>query len=257
MTGHARYDVRLASIPVPTLPVVREALAQRWLAPREQSLLSRRAVEKRRNEFVAGRIAAKTAAARLRGMPLTRDVAHTIVEEGETAGQPIAVDPSGIRIQAVHLSITHSQGVAIAAAATEPIGIDLAPVAEYTRSFEEAAFLDGELDCWDQVLGGSKSEPVRAVGFAAKEAALKWLGVGLRAGLHEVRVSPTALTEPSACVDLAVSTRGLTARVQCRLPDRRAGGLAWWSVELHGAVGELGEQVLVILGGRRSTCRVE
>jgi 4'-phosphopantetheinyl transferase EntD len=237
---------------VPTSWIVRETLARRWLAARELTMLSRRAVEKRRNEFVAGRLAAKTAAARLRGMPITRDVVHTLVADGENAGQPIAVEASGARMQDVYLSITHSNSVAIAAAATKPIGIDLAPVEPRARSFDEDAFLDGELDGWHQLLGASTAERVRAVAFAAKEAALKWLGVGLRVGLHDIRVSPTALTSSSPSADLGLSTTELTVRMQMRCPDSPAGSLAWRNDELHGLMIDVGQQVLVTLAGDRA-----
>jgi len=245
---HSRHAVRLARMHVPTSSSVRETLARRWLVASELRILSGRAVEKRRSEFVAGRLAAKTAVARLRGMRITRDVVHTLTANGVNAGQPIAMDASGARMQDVYLSITHSGSVAIAAAATTPIGIDLAPVEPRARSFDEDAFLEGELDGWERLLGASTAEHVRAVGFAAKEAALKWLGVGLRVGLHDIGVSPIALTNSSPNADLGLPTNELAVRVHVRRQDVPPGALDW-SEELHGLLVDVGPQVLVSFHG--------
>ena len=245
----SRGEVRLARTPVPASPLVRDALARRWLAEQELQLLSRRAIEKRRNEFVSGRLAAKTATARLRAMPVGRDVVHTLVAQGTDAGRPIAVAASGIRMHTVHLSITHSEDLAIAAAATRPIGIDLTPVQALRGAFDEDVFREGELDGWRQVLRASAADRVRAVGFAAKEAALKWLGVGLRASLHDIMVSPSGLGDPTPCADLGLWTRELTALVQHRGSTAGAGATEWRSETLHGLLVDIGEQVLVGLGG--------
>ena len=242
--------IRLASVPVPISPGVRDALVCRWLAPRELRLLSPLAVEKRSCEFVAGRLAAKTAVARLRGMPIARDVVHTLVADGAMSGQPIAADTSGRRMTGIHLTITHSDGMAIAAAAMEPIGIDLAPVEMRTRAFEDDVFVEGELDGWRRVLGASAPARVQAVAFAAKEAALKWLGVGLRLSLHDIRVTPISWTGSSRCADLGVPMLWLTVRLQAGRPA--AAHVRCDSVELFAAVADVGRQTMVTLCGHTS-----
>ena len=249
MTCGTAFGMRLARVPVPTSVRVREALARRWLAERELTLLPPRSVEKRRCEFVAGRLAAKAAGARLRGVRPARDAFYTIVADGECAGRPIAVDAARAPIPAAHLSITHSAGVAVAAAAVTPVGVDLTPAEPCARSFDEEAFLDGELDAWQRLLGASPPARTRAAAFAAKEAALKWLGVGLRAALHDVRVTPSALGDARECADLCARARPLTVRVHVRRPLPGAGVRPWWSEELHGLVSDVGRQVLVGLAG--------
>ena len=251
------YDVRLACVPVPRSSGVREALARRWLADREIAHLSTRAVEKRRCEFVGGRVAAKVAAARLRGVSLARDAVQTHVAVDECAGRPIAVDRAGVPIPGVYLSITHSHGVAIAAAATAPIGIDLTPVEPRPRAFDEEAFLAHELESWQRLLGASPAERACSLAFAAKEAALKWLGVGLRVGLHAVKVTPRVWGDAMFCADLRVPVRRLSAQVHVRDGAPSAGTSSWRVGELHGLVAELGEQMFISLGSARRPHMVE
>jgi phosphopantetheinyl transferase (holo-ACP synthase) len=145
----------------------------------------------------------------------------------------------------VHLSITHSDGVAIATAARAPIGIDLTPVELRPRPFDDEAFLDHELDDWLRLLGASAPERLRSIAFAAKEAALKWLGTGLRAALHDVRVTPTMLGTAEPCADLRAPVRRVEAELHVRESASPGGDSRRRTRTLHGVVSDLGAQAFV------------
>lgn len=152
------------------------------LGPLERALAARGKTEKRRAEFLAGRVAAHDAARAFAAEPF--EVVAQV--GGEDDGRPVMAPANGVSV-----SISHSSGVAVAAASQgTALGIDLesaslAPDASFARE----AFADGELEGW----GGAPLElrgAVLALAWAAKEAALKVWGVGLRAPLGLVAVRP-------------------------------------------------------------------
>src|SRR5438067_656363 len=120
--------MRFAAVAVPNEASSCAALAERWLCAEETAFCSPRAVEKRRAEFTAGRVAAKVAVSRLRGTVPSDDGPRIAVETGETSGRPLVVDRLGVPLAGVALSITHSNRVAIAAAGQARLGIDLVPI---------------------------------------------------------------------------------------------------------------------------------
>jgi 4'-phosphopantetheinyl transferase len=78
------------------------------------------------------------------------------------------------------------------------LGLDLVQVEPLGEPFAREAFAEGELAAWQARLGdpGAPSDRTVATAFAAKEAALKWLGCGLRLPLGAVSVAPLAGAGP-------------------------------------------------------------
>jgi 4'-phosphopantetheinyl transferase len=180
----------VALAPVPAGAASRAAWERAYLWPAEQALLGDRAAEKRRAEFVAGRLAAKSAAALLLGPRWDRGDIAVLREGGESTGPP-RLALSGGWPCAVRASISHADGVAVAAASGEAVGVDLVAIEHQGPAFEAEAFAPGELDAWRGWLGAEAARhDAVAIAFGAKEAALKWTGTGLTVPLHDVAVLP-------------------------------------------------------------------
>jgi 4'-phosphopantetheinyl transferase len=166
------------------------------LEPIEQALLSPRATDKRRDEFVAGRLAAHEALEQLQQRaPNLGSAFAVLAETGERQGCPKVVDAL-LRPLAIHVSISHCESLAIAVAAGVPVGIDLVRVEAQPATFGEEAFDPRELASWSVALDLDGDHPeVLAHAFAAKEALVKWIGRGFGLGLREVMTIPEAPIE--------------------------------------------------------------
>jgi 4'-phosphopantetheinyl transferase EntD len=160
--------------------------ARRYLHPRERALAAALRIDKRRVDFIAGRVAAKRALAR------AADV-YILPDEGPRAGVPIPRDASGTPL-AESLSITHGAGWACAAARPgAPIGLDIERIEPRPASFLAEAFAPDELGLWSQALARAAADPLTVtVAWCAKEALLKRAGVGLRLALPAI--APTRIT---------------------------------------------------------------
>lgn len=248
----------VALAPVPADAAARAAWERAYLSPAELALLGHRAAEKRRAEFVAGRVAAKAAAALLLGPSWDRGDVAVLRDGGEATGPPRLALSGGSPCQ-VRASISHADGLAVAAASREAVGVDLVAVEDHGRAFEVEAFAPGELEAWRGWLGaaGGHRDAV-AIAFAAKEAALKWTGTGLTVPLQDVAVRPLR-RRPGAPPSLAparrllqVDARGCRALVavpQANLRvslERAQGGTR--SI-LPAQVLRLGRRVVVLLWG--------
>jgi phosphopantetheinyl transferase len=165
------------------------ALAAGHLHGDELALLSSRATPKRIAEFVAGRVAAHKAINRL----LERDsirARFSILREGDgPTGCPQVFMP--VSAHPPRVSISHADGLAVAASAHGKIGIDIAAIEPQAPSFINETFSPRELEAWAKWLA---SDPTSAVAittaFAAKEAALKWLGTGFGLPLKSIQITP-------------------------------------------------------------------
>jgi 4'-phosphopantetheinyl transferase len=166
------------------------------LSPGEREALARCRTDKRRRELVAGRLAAHRALDLL--APGTRAEVLARVD-GPDAGRPFLSPERGIA-----LSISHSAGLAVAAVSHGgPLGVDLERTVEVGEAFLEEAFSPGELEGYVPLCAG-RMDPTTAA-WAMKEAVLKVWGVGLRAPLQQVRVSPAPLSEGDAGVSLRLT----------------------------------------------------
>jgi phosphopantetheinyl transferase (holo-ACP synthase) len=187
----------VALAPVPAGAPTRAAWERAYLLPAEASLVGSRAVEKRRAEFVAGRLAAKAAAGLLLGRPWDRAGIAVLREGGATTGAP-RLWLSGESACDIRASVSHADGIAVAAASREAVGIDLVAIEHHGPAFEADAFASGELHAWRSWLGDvAGSHETVAIAFAAKEAALKWMGTGLTIPLHQVSVLPVGVRAPA------------------------------------------------------------
>ncbi len=153
------------------------------------------AVDARRATFVAGRRAVRQALARHWGA-LPSDLRI----EPDANGQPHA--RVGDRDHPTHVSISHTAGWAIAVAGDVPLGIDLVALDDVPVGLGEDVFAPREREDLERVFAQSSDPRIpRCAAFGAKEAALKWLGVGMRIPLPSVRVTslgPLEGTDPSS-----------------------------------------------------------
>lgn len=154
-------------------------LAARYLHPRERALAATLTVDKRRVDFIAGRVAAQRALARL-------GVATACVlpaADGAAAGAPRVIE--GGASSAVALSIAHGAGWALAVAGRGlRLGVDVEAVEPRHPSFVAEAFAPGELAAWSRALGQPADDArVVTAAWCVKEALLKLAQCGLRAPL--------------------------------------------------------------------------
>ncbi len=145
------------------------------LSDEELVQLRQRGMPRRVADRIAGRLAAKRAVVALTGVTPARIRIHSL-----DSGEPV------VRIGGLagpRVSISHSNGRAVALASTcGRVGIDLEQVAERHAAFEEDWFSTKERTLL-------ASDPLALTkAWAAKEAVLKALGVGMALNPREVEV---------------------------------------------------------------------
>jgi len=142
-----------------------------WLHPRERERLSGLTAEKRRREFLLGRVAAKQAIAVMRPGLVGRQVS---IDAG-VFQQPVvcSADPCPLGV-----SLTHSAGLAGAVAfpSGHPIGIDIEPIAGSNLSALQSHVNPGDLP--PATPGSSEAERFTRV-WTIKESLSKVLGCGM------------------------------------------------------------------------------
>jgi len=169
-----RFDILPDAIPFASA-TVEEGNQEGLLSAQEIKALSERGTRKRIAERIAGRVAAKRAV-----MAQTGAAAKDIHIENLASGAPI------VRIgQQVgpHLSLSHSNGQAIAIVCTEgAVGVDLEAIEVRSPAFVSEWFSDSE----QQLVG---TDPQRqTLAWSAKEAILKALGQGMALNPREVHL---------------------------------------------------------------------
>lgn len=159
-------------------------LATAVLHPMERATANGFSFDKRRTEYLAGRVAAKRAVGRL--VPDLPPTALAIVPSthNSRAGAPVVLGADG-RPLPLAVSISHSAGWAVACATSRgEIGLDLERVEPRHPAFVDEAFNMGELHEWSHALGwGEADNRTVTLAWCCKEALLKLAGVGLRAAL--------------------------------------------------------------------------
>ena len=219
-------DARFHRVPVDEARVLleRPTLWGGVLGPDERKALEGFAVQKRREEWLAATLAAKAA---LRAAGDARPWPAMQVLRGED-GAPLDHGRLG-------LTLSHAGGVAIAHvfdATAERAGIDVEVVEERSPAFEEEAFTPEERAA---LPAGPQRAAAVAISWAAKEAVLKALGVGLSVDLHAVRLR---VADGVAHVELTGAARERFAKLDgesLTLEARRDGDmtLAWARVRLR------------------------
>lgn len=201
--------------------------AARYLHPRERALAAALAVDKRRVDFIAGRVAAHRALGRL-GLPASQCVLPE--PDGAAAGAPRLFDGVTMAAQRVPLSIAHGGGWAVAVASADRsvrVGVDVEAVESRHPSFAAEAFAPGELDGWARALGpAAAAAQVATVAWCVKEALLKLAGCGLRAPL------PAMVPVRIALPDGLIWTQELgECRLALEVHEARALAVVWSTTE--------------------------
>lgn len=157
-----------------------------WLSAAEQAEYTGLQVEKRRQDWLAGRWTAKRLIQATR--PGLDGVALDEIRISPASGHaPLAHWPGSA--QGWPLSLSHCNGQAVAALsdeACEPLGIDLERVEVRSPGFADDYFTLAELESLGRELEG-QAEQVTAI-WCAKEAALKSLNLGLTVDTRAVSV---------------------------------------------------------------------
>ncbi|MHB8634297.1 MAG: SDR family NAD(P)-dependent oxidoreductase [Thermoplasmatota archaeon] len=189
-----------AAVPIPDAPaalpqiddvlfaavaVEEGAAAERhWFTPAEVAAHANFKVPKRAAEWRAGRLAAK------RAVQLAD--AHVGPLEVEVIGDPETRAPK-LRVKgretALCISITHRDGLAVAAVSPQPLGVDLETLEERPASFAAEALSPAEAAT---VAKAADPKVDITCIWAAKEAALKRAGTGLKADLRAHTVKADA-----------------------------------------------------------------
>lgn len=144
-----------------------------FLSAAEQKYYDSLKSAKRRADYALGRWAAKNLLSR-HFLPLPLKEIEIVKRED---GSPAVT--AGGEEKEIYLSISHSNGVAVAAAsATGKIGVDIEKTEERSGAWARFSFRPEEM-------ADSTPEFMTEL-WTKKEAALKVLGVGLSASLHEM-----------------------------------------------------------------------
>lgn len=168
---------------VPPLTQIRTPLRSHWLSRRERTAGDEMHSDRRRADWLAGRLAAKVAMRELLGGDL--ELSQLTITYAPR-GRPVPVCEGRVAEHGFWLAISHSRGAGLAAAAPGvlPIGVDIE---------HAAAPLDGLADYMlgaeDRARWPTDAPPsaLRAC-WTLKEAALKALGVGLRIHPRHVEI---------------------------------------------------------------------
>lgn len=188
------------------------------LAPEEEALLPAGAHPRRRQQFAAGRLAAKLAAREFLSVSPRRAALQP-----DELGRPILQIDGQARPE-VFVSITHSGSVAAAAVSNGPIGIDIEPITPRAARLSEVALKEeerGEL----QTLA-PWARPVEATfRWCAREAYAKWTGRGLREPYGTEQWDTVHLHTERFCIDatpyaLALVTSRATSVEAAARPTR-------------------------------------
>jgi 4'-phosphopantetheinyl transferase len=147
-----------------------------FFAPAELDHMDGLLIEKRRNEWMAGRLAAKLALRRLRRnlhgtAPALADIRIANRPDGPHRGQPVAAEGE-------HVGISHSHSYAAAVAGTLPVGIDIERVRPFSVTVREMMLTPGERER----LAGLSPEAAderHTLAWAFKEAFMKAHGLGV------------------------------------------------------------------------------
>ncbi|KXS56727.1 MAG: hypothetical protein AMR96_00980 [Candidatus Adiutrix intracellularis] len=162
-------------------PVLEQKFLTSFLSAREITFIQSRTEPAAQRQCLLGRLAAKAAAGRRWNIPW---------EEIEIlpgpSGEPLAIKIN-TEIRVGYISISHTSGAAIAAAAGEPVGLDVE--SRFRHLSDQAwkwAFKTEERGLAEE---GADYYPTRLALWCAREAAAKSWGRGLLNHLNQVQVT--------------------------------------------------------------------
>ena len=200
-----------------------------WLGPEERRRLESLRFEKRRGDWLRGRLAAKCLVARVLGETGHAEPAPDALEiVAEPSGAP-TVRLAGGKALPVGVSISHSAGTAFCAAWPDGggklrVGVDLEHIAPRSPGLVRDFFRPEEAAAWDALPAAARAPFATAV-WSTKESVLKALRIGLRADTRSVGI---LLSNRSAS-----PTEGL--------PRPEGGGWKGFTVSLDPALGGGGQ----------------
>lgn len=182
-----------------------------FLSPEEQQKLATLRFPKRRDEWLAGRWAAKSL---VRSLPEWGDIPFAQIEIGNNPeGAPFVRLPEG-RTPPGCLSISHSGPFAFCALAAESgfrFGVDLEKVEPRSGSFVRDFFTPEEQRLVDAVPVGEQEIAVTLI-WSLKESMLKALGMGLRLDTRQVEVLTVGELVPGDWREVRVGEPGTKNR---------------------------------------------
>jgi 4'-phosphopantetheinyl transferase len=164
-----------------------------WLGPAERRRAQGLLVEKRRADWLLGRLAAKRLVARILAEVVRMDLpldAFDIVTE--PSGAPVVRLADGGTLP-VGVSISHSEGTAFCAAWSDAggilsVGADLERIAPRPEGFVRDFFRPAEAAAWEALPAGSGRDLFASAVWSAKEAVLKALRLGLSVDTRSVEI---------------------------------------------------------------------
>jgi 4'-phosphopantetheinyl transferase len=175
------------------LPPAPAAPPPAWLGPAERRSAQGLLVEKRRADWLLGRLAAKRLVARILAEVVRMDLpldAFDIVTE--PSGAPIVRLADGGTLP-VGVSISHSEGTAFCAAWADAggilsVGADLERIAPRPEGFVRDFFRPSEAAAWEALPAGSERDLFASAVWSAKESVLKALRLGLTVDTRSVEI---------------------------------------------------------------------
>jgi malonyl CoA-acyl carrier protein transacylase len=170
MSGVLNRD--LVVVNTDCLEDVSEEFIDRFLKLQEKTRFSGIQAKKKREEWLAGRIAAKLAV----GSRFTILPSQVEIEKDENRS-PFAI----VSGEKIHVSITHSYGVALAI--TGDFTVDLEKIESRAPSFINEAFSEDQITKYDLM---NIDDTSLTVFWTMKEAHLKRMRIGLKTSLHGV-----------------------------------------------------------------------
>jgi phosphopantetheinyl transferase len=217
------------------------AEAKAHLSTEEFALFESTRSRKRAAEFCAGRMAANRLLAAA-PFHLARG-ARVLLRDG--LGAPVLKEPLG-----VHVSISHSDRFAVAAAATRRVGVDLEQNEARPACFEEFFLCEQERSLLAGLRGGARQSTLNQL-WCRKEAACKVGGWGATIAFRDIDCSRSPITFGAHCIELHSDHQGdFVAAIACCVAERPA-------PELSGCSGSASEASACVLVGPAGSNRLE
>jgi phosphopantetheine--protein transferase-like protein len=187
-TGRVVEDVQSVDEVAKRMEEAPETYLKSTLTADEVEEFKAKAVPKRAGEWIAGRVALKRSVQRLLVIsggeaPPLNSISIVADEYGKPTAAPVggAGRPFGL------VSLSHSNGLALAAAANadkfEGLGVDIEKVESRSEAWVKDCFTDNEIQAAEKA--DDRSLELTGI-WSLKEAALKALGAGLRFDLKDI-----------------------------------------------------------------------